>query len=336
MCLLCGGSGVTAYSGLTDRFQGVPGRWDILHCWRCDLAWLTPRPIPEDLALCYPSPYYTHESPEPAGLGRNRLMRTLRSSILAAGHGYRNLASNSGLLFLGFCLNLAPPFRHRATNRADRFLPRGDWGSTVLDIGCGNGSFLAQLQVLGWTVAGVEPDPAAAHQARQSLNCKIWPGTLESVDFGGEQFDVVLSSHAIEHCPDPKNFVRCAARALKPGGKMLIRTPNYGALGRRMLGPDWYAMDTPRHLNLLTSRAVKQIFESLGGFESVQVSGIGVAVKTTVIRAEAVRRHGQFLSPVALSLPLRTRAAIMRCVEALPLPGQPLGEELLVIAAKQG
>ena len=197
-CVLCGRAGVKAYSGLMDRFQRVPGRWDILHCSDCDLGWLTPRPVPEDLGLCYPSQYYTHEATEAVGLGRNPLVRTIRGSVLAGAHGYRDLAANPGLVLLLFLLNLAPPIRHRATNRMGKFLPRGDWGSTVLDVGCGNGTLLAQLQMLGWTVAGVEPDPAAAQQAERSLCCKIWQAPLSpltSVDSSSTWYSPAMQSN---------------------------------------------------------------------------------------------------------------------------------------------
>ena len=116
---------------------------------------------------------------------------------------------------------------------------------------------------------------------------------------------------------------------------MLIRTPNYGSLGRKMFGADWYAMDPPRHLNLLTSRAVRRIFELLDGFERIQVSGLSLGAENAVIRANAVRRHGYFLSPIGMSLPMRIQVIVMRCIEALPLPASPLGEELIVIATKR-
>jgi SAM-dependent methyltransferase len=52
--------------------------------------------------------------------------------------------------------------------------------------------------------------------------------------------------------PDPAAFVREAGRILKPGGRLLIQTPNSAALGRPWFGSRWFANDIPRHLVLFS------------------------------------------------------------------------------------
>jgi len=92
------------------------------------------------------------------------------------------------------------------------------------------------------------------------------PGTAESlpIELAGRRFDFVFMSHVLEHCRDPKAALKNARSILKPGGRLVVETPNNNAMGLRMAGPTWYWLDVPRHLNFFTPKSLKASFDTAG------------------------------------------------------------------------
>jgi radical SAM superfamily enzyme YgiQ (UPF0313 family)/2-polyprenyl-3-methyl-5-hydroxy-6-metoxy-1,4-benzoquinol methylase len=104
----------------------------------------------------------------------------------------------------------------------------------LLDVGCAKGLFLHLAQKRGWQPYGVEISRPAAAFARQEFGLEVFNGTLEQAQFPPESFDVVSLWDLIEHLDDPFGFLREAARVLKPGGIIVILTPNHDSLITRM------------------------------------------------------------------------------------------------------
>ena len=106
-------------------------------------------------------------------------------------------------------------------------------GRRALDMGCGAGLLAEPLARLGAAVTGVDASAdviaaARAHAAALAIDYRV--GGVEQV--AGEQFDLVTSLEVIEHGTDPGVFVHGLARALAPGGLMLLSTPNRTPLSR--------------------------------------------------------------------------------------------------------
>lgn len=98
----------------------------------------------------------------------------------------------------------------------------------VLDIGCGEGGMLGQLSKLGWQGWGVDISNYAIGQAKKNVNA-----TLQTLDvvtsklpFDDNMFDVVLALDIVEHLTRDDLVFDEIARVLKPGGRVLITTPN--------------------------------------------------------------------------------------------------------------
>jgi SAM-dependent methyltransferase len=102
-------------------------------------------------------------------------------------------------------------------------LPRD---SAILDIACGDGVGLRAFRAAGFTnVTGLEFNTLKAERARQSgypVLCQDMHD-LSGIATGG--FDVVYSSHTIEHAYYPKRMIRELARVLRPGGRMFVVLP---------------------------------------------------------------------------------------------------------------
>lgn len=167
--------------------------------------------------------------------------------------------------------------RHFGTDPAAR---RPLSGRRALDIGCGAGLLSEPLARLGAAVVGLDAAPetvavAQAHADAQGLAIDYRAGSVE--DLTDERFDLVCCMEVIEHVADPAGFVRGLARALAPGGLLILSTPNRTALSRlalvtvgeglRMIPRgthDWARFLTPAELEALLADAGLTAIETRG------------------------------------------------------------------------
>jgi 2-polyprenyl-3-methyl-5-hydroxy-6-metoxy-1,4-benzoquinol methylase len=208
--------------------------------------------------------------------------------------------------------------------------PRGK----LLDVGCGNGSFLAFMKSLGWDVEGVEPDPKAAEIARSSLQVKVLASSLESAQFPSEHFEAVTLAHVLEHVHDPIALLKECRRVLKPGGTIVVRTPNLSSLGYRFFRGSWVGLETPRHLFLFNPHTLKACAE--------KASLSTLAVRTTAQFAFLLWEGSRLASrdkswaESKISWPLAFAGLAFQIVEySATLLGKEVGEEVVLIATKQ-
>ena len=101
-------------------------------------------------------------------------------------------------------------------------------GRSVLDAGCGEGYGAALLaQVAGRVVGADRPEAATVAALRhQGQRIEFRGLDLGDLDVLGEEFDLVVSFQVIEHLPDPEAFLRGLVERVKPGGELIVTTPN--------------------------------------------------------------------------------------------------------------
>jgi 2-polyprenyl-3-methyl-5-hydroxy-6-metoxy-1,4-benzoquinol methylase len=235
----------------------------LYHCDHCGSAYLDPRPTPETIGLAYQS-YFTHVDDQPVSMAViPKSWANFRQSLR---NGYLNARYKTTLLPaqpLGrLLLPLVPPLRERA-DRWVRHLPPSKPGSRLLEIGCGNGSFLTAMRQLGWEVHGLEPDAKAAQVAR-SKNIPVVAGTLDSSTFPEASFDAISLHHVIEHLHNPMEVLEICLRLLRPSGVISIITPNFSSRGSKIYKQNWYHLDPPRHLALFTTQSLVQAMVRAG------------------------------------------------------------------------
>ena len=105
-------------------------------------------------------------------------------------------------------------------------------GQRVLDVGCGEGRFTAELARAGTHVVGIDVAEEPLRRARAlhpqlDLRLVDSEGTWELPDGG---FDVVWAGEVIEHVLDTAGWLSEVRRALRSGGSLLISTPSHGRL----------------------------------------------------------------------------------------------------------
>jgi SAM-dependent methyltransferase len=95
----------------------------------------------------------------------------------------------------------------------------------ILDVGCGLGLYIDRFRAYSEHVYGVDIDPDKVRQVRER-----WPqvaeGSAERLPYPDRFFDIVLSNEVLEHVQDDRAAVAEACRVLKPGGHLVIYTPN--------------------------------------------------------------------------------------------------------------
>jgi 2-polyprenyl-6-hydroxyphenyl methylase/3-demethylubiquinone-9 3-methyltransferase len=117
----------------------------------------------------------------------------------------------------------------------EKFLSGAPAGTRILDLGCGNGSFLARFQHRGWVLHGTDFSGTGITIAQQNFPeiDFFLADASASVDALLQRVgpvDIVLSTEVIEHLYDPRGMLRNAYALLEPGGMLVISTPYHGYL----------------------------------------------------------------------------------------------------------
>ena len=136
-------------------------------------------------------------------------------------------------------------------------------GGKLLDVGCGSGERLEKMRRLGWTVSGIDFDAEAVRVARDrglDVSCGTIPGTW----FPTEAFDAVTMNHVIEHVPHPIELLEECNRILKPGGKVVLTTPNSSCWGHKLFEEHWRGLEPPRHLHVFCPSSIEQTLRRAG------------------------------------------------------------------------
>lgn len=259
-CPVCNSKSRTLlHEDLVDRLVGAPGRWKMYLCSYCRSGYLDPRPSRGTIGLAY-ADYPTHapftEESQKKGLGR--LSSAIRNGYLNRRYHYRlSPAFHWGHWIM---LALPAPFRWEWDQYARHLAPPSIPGMRLLDIGCGNGSFLVNARHSGWAVDGVEPDEEAASFARR-MGLNIHSGAYESAAYPEAAFDVITTNQVIEHVHDPHDFVTHIYRWLKPGGQVWVGTPNLDSLIHKRFQKDYVNLHPPQHLTLFTTETLRRLFQ---------------------------------------------------------------------------
>jgi SAM-dependent methyltransferase len=140
----------------------------------------------------------------------------------------------------------------------------------ALDIGTGDGAFLARLVAQGFTdVQGVEPSAAPIAAADPAVRERIRHEPFRAEDFQAEQFRLVTCFQTMEHVFDPLQLCREAFRITKRGGAFFIVCHNRRALLARLMGRRSPIFDI-EHLQLFSPDSVRRLLAS-AGFQRVDV-----------------------------------------------------------------
>jgi 2-polyprenyl-3-methyl-5-hydroxy-6-metoxy-1,4-benzoquinol methylase len=338
-CPICGQLGDVFLHDLKDKLFGVPGKWASQRCrnGNCRSIWINPVIIEAELYKAYAN-YYTHSdvsagkyasAAKPVGF-RALYDRFVKQSYWALRYDYGVPDTLIWSKYLGLLVYLIPNKSFYMDTHI-MFLPAVKNGR-VLDVGCGNGERLELLKRLGWTVKGVDFDQNAVVAAMENgldVDC----GDLKSMNYPPDSFDAVIMSHVIEHVTHPRELLMECARLLKPGGRLVMLTPNAESFGLDYYGRCWRGLEPPRHLQIFSQPALEQIVKQVGLNIVTGKSMVG----SHVLYASHAIKTGTPMNKGAAKLRMHNVLFVkwLTIVESLILWVRPnRGEILVVIATK--
>lgn len=333
VCVVCGSPGELLYSDLGDPCFSAPGKWSFRKCSRpdCRLVWVDPAPIPEDIGKAYQA-YYTHNQPEPGSKVLRNAVWSIWFSYLGARFGYTQGVGPGWVRIFAPLARLHPGGRGEL-DAAAMHLPAPKGTARLLEIGSGSGVALARMQRLGWAAEGVEVDPQAV-QAAQRRGVKVHQGDVFKPAFAEGTFEAVTSTHVFEHLYDPVKVFQECHRILKPGGKLVILTPNVESVGHKWYGPAWVGLDAPRHLTLFSPDALRRAAEA-AAFTNPQVdSTVRIAWVCGALSHDIKKSGRGDLRCLGKPVPL-LRGFAYQLRQRLALRSNPFaGDELRLIATR--
>jgi 2-polyprenyl-6-hydroxyphenyl methylase/3-demethylubiquinone-9 3-methyltransferase len=154
-------------------------------------------------------------------------------------------------------------------------------GERVLDVGCGEGRFAAELTRGGATVVGIDVAEEPLRRARElhpQLDLRLVDdeGGWELAD---ASFDVVWAGEVIEHVADTAAWLSELRRVMRPGGRLLLSTPAHGRLAMLRLALSRRAFAAhfdPRgeHLRFYARETLTELLEDFR-FQEVEVRAVG-------------------------------------------------------------
>ena len=321
-CPGCGGDRRTPEEvGVRDAKYGIPGLWSFVRCADCRLVRLAETLT--DPAEGYPREYSQHRGPRELTFEhRWSPARDVRSALLAS-LGYER-ATRAVLPRPLTRLALAVPNIRMRAAAGHLLMPPARPSGALLDVGCGNGRLLAVMRLLGWRVAGIEPDSESAAIARQTTGARIDRARDDELYPSGS-FDVVTMNHVLEHVEDPGVLLGRCFRVVRPGALIGIVVPNWRSLGHRLFKRDWYALEPPRHVVMYEPSTLERMLER-AGFRVVRMW-------TTSVREWAVawRTSWRFRTGAASPRPL---LAAWGGLSLLASAADDTGEELVAWARR--
>lgn len=207
----------------------------VCQCEDCDFMFLDPQPSEERLAEIYKAGYFL-------GAGS------------AAEKSVSEMKSRTAAMYLDRLL-------------AYSGLERG----RLVEIGCGNGDFLALAKEKGFEVKGIEISGPAAKTANDRIgeDC-VECGTLEKTALPRGYFDVCAVFDVVEHVSDPVGFLGKVHELLKPGGVIFIVTPSLDSWSARLMGSSWVEFKT-EHLHYFSRETIQNALAKTG-FNEVTVA----------------------------------------------------------------
>jgi SAM-dependent methyltransferase len=256
VCRICGSDGEHRLYKVREMQFGTRDEFVYFDCTNCKCLQL--RDIPENLSDYYPDSYYSFHS----------IPSTENPSLYqrARKHGLRKIVDYQST-------NKSTLGRLLEKRYGHGFIPY--WllksglnishDSKILDVGCGSGETLIQLERAGFTnLLGV--DPFIPSDIAYPNGIKVLKSSLESLN---DSFDFIMLHHSFEHMKDQLRVLQTLNSLLPARHYLLIRIPIRSHAWEHY-GTNWVQIDAPRHLFLHSTESI-ELLASQAGFEVSEI-----------------------------------------------------------------
>ncbi|MBV2120067.1 MAG: class I SAM-dependent methyltransferase [Candidatus Thiodiazotropha sp. (ex Ctena orbiculata)] len=212
-----------------DRINNLPGEFQVVRCGTCGLMRTDPRPTPASMGFYYPDDY-------PPYLGTQVNARNGSGGLK---HWIKSLLDTKA-----------------------QAIPELSPGR-MLEVGCASGNYLHKMAGQGWQVKGIEFSPQAAASARAN-GYEVHTGSLESVDLGASELDLITGWMVLEHLHEPLKGLEKLHAWAKPGAYLALSVPNAASLEFKLFQSRWFALQLPNHLYHFTPETLTKLLKQAG------------------------------------------------------------------------
>jgi 2-polyprenyl-3-methyl-5-hydroxy-6-metoxy-1,4-benzoquinol methylase len=200
-------------------------------CNNCEAVFLTNPVTPERLEYYYTDNYLPYRGP-------------------AAWGKYSSFVANS-----------QKKTDSKRVNFVKKYLKKNNANNVnVLDVGCGNPSFLELLQQNSKVNCTGIDFSDSGWKGKNYPNIDLKKVTIEDY-ITDKQFDVITLWHYLEHDYNPSQTIQTLYNCLKPGGKVIIEVPDYKSISAKIQKSYWQGWHSPRHISLLTKKSFALLFQ---------------------------------------------------------------------------
>ncbi len=137
----------------------------------------------------------------------------------------------------------------------------------LLDCGAATGYLMEEAAALGMEPYGAELSEFGASRIAEKFGAdRVFCGSFEQAAFAGvdeDFFDIITMIDFIEHVRAPMPTLVKAHRLLRPGGQLVILTPNANSLSRRLMGRCWLHYKV-EHLFYFGPRSLTRVLRQVG------------------------------------------------------------------------
>jgi len=104
---------------------------------------------------------------------------------------------------------------------------------------------------LGAEFVGLDLDEQLLDSAcERTTHAGFVRGSAEEIPLADATFDLLITLHMVEHLPQPLRFIAEARRVLRPGGLLIVATPNPVGIGAKVMGKRWSGWKDESHVAL--------------------------------------------------------------------------------------
>jgi len=171
----------------------------------------------------------------------------------------------------------------------------------VLDVGCGDGSFLRALGAVGWEASGTEMDGAVVDALRRR-SLRVLQGELPALGLPEHQLDAITYFGSFEHVARPLEELRAARRLLRPEGVLLLNLTNTRCLEAWLLRGSWFGFEAPRHRYNYTLTSLERMLGQAGlrVLHAEYQDNTFISTISLARRLGLGRRYARLLGPLTL------------------------------------
>ena len=260
-CLIC----KSTDSSILHRFD----EWKVIRCMNCEVRYIHPLPSQEQLKR------NAEESHTGHGVDH------IQDYFCA-----RNLSNDRDLIVQNFSKILG-------------ILKQYVKGRKLLDVGSGDGTFVALANKEGWDAIGLDSSRTAAKFAKENYGVETLTCEYCSKEYlGKECFDVITMLDFLEHVIDPVAAVKQAHRLLKKDGVLLVNSPNH----RSVL---CWVIDT---MGSIPVRSIRNMLQKYYGIAHVSIfdpHSLVYLFKQCGFTVEVVGENSPVLDRLTFSIPVK-------------------------------